>query len=242
MTLRDAYTIIKNPDGHDEETRKDAMAVVWNALRELAPKILRGHSKTDDFVQEGLIKVVEARTTMTHPESDAQVWGYLKTTLLSLRNGDWKKGKREVALEEVRESAVENLVLEEIILKESSDILKGETDTEKCLSLLINELAENVAPKANSRSDALENCKLALQQMLALHQDLTTFEDLATETAQSDSGTDLKRARDQIKKNHSRSRMRLLEWLESDITYNEFDRQLLKSTVNVLRSRAESSS
>lgn len=244
MTLREAYIIIKTPDGHNEVNRKQAMVVLWEALQTLAPKVLKGHSKTDDFVQEALIKIVEARTKMTHPEVDAQVWAYMKKTLISLRNGESAKRKREVSFEEERgkETTVEGLVLEEIILKESSAILKGETDPEKAFVLLVKELSDVVAPKANTRTDAIQNCQTALQQMHALYDESTTFDHLAAQFSVSDAEDDLKRARDRIKTNHSRARMRLLEWLESDVTYNHFDRQLLKMTVNALRTRAESSS
>ena len=206
----------------------------------MTPKVLKGHSKTDDFVQEVLINIVKARTKMTHPEVDAQVWVYMKKTLLSLRNGDSRKRKREVALEEVqaKEAAVQNLVLDEIILKETSEILKGETDPEKAFVLLVDELKNVIAPQANTRADALKNCQSALEQLVALHHESTTFDQLAAQFSLSDSKVDLRRSRDRIKTNHSRARMRLLEWLESDVTYDPFDRQLLQKTLNALRTRA----
>lgn len=240
MTLREAYIIIKNLDGHGEVIRKEAMVVLWEALQELAPKVLKGHSKTDDFVQEALIKVVKARTKMTHPEADAQVWGYLKTTLLNLRNAESEKSKREVSFEEERskETAVEGMVIEEIILRESSAILRGETDPERAFALLVDELKNVIAPQANTRADALKNCQSALEQLVALRDESTTFDQLAAQFSLSDSEVDLRRSRDRIRTNHSRARLRLLEWLESDVTYEPFDRQLLQKTLNALRTRA----
>ncbi|HEY8550565.1 MAG TPA: hypothetical protein VIL35_11460 [Vicinamibacterales bacterium] len=218
MTLPDALIHLAPPDAAATEAeaqrRREAMAIVFQALGTLARRAVPDENVREDVVSLVLIKLVDQGPADPHTipsdEPAARAWlrRVLRNRWIDLR----RRGGRETELppDDLSPTATPDLP--------DLDQERRETLLQEASSLVFDDIVPDIARSGSGRFDR-EGFIEAIAQMRALYRDAVTVDDLAAGLT----GCTRAAARNRIYKQHERARTRLLQELPARLDQRKVD-------------------